>query len=58
MQSQQAIETFNQRVREKVESGMSRRRAIVAVVKQDPDLHREYLISTNPQCPSARAQLS
>lgn len=40
---------FNERVQEKMEkTGMNRRKAVMSVAKADPELHRAYLVATNP----------
>lgn len=42
-----AVATFDQRVRERMSSGVSRKPAIAAVARQDPVLHEAYLQEVN-----------
>jgi len=44
---QDPVATFNERVSSKVEAGASRREAVAAVAREDPDLHTRYLAASN-----------
>ena len=42
------IEAFNTAVSERITKGQSRQKAVLAVAKTDPDLHKAFLLATNP----------
>lgn len=44
-----ALADFNARVGEKMAAGLPRRKAVLAVAKADPELHRAFLEETNPK---------
>ena len=43
-----AIEQFDSAVREKVAHGATRERAVAAVTNESPELHKAFLLATNP----------
>lgn len=43
-----AVEEFDAQVREQMKLGLSRSKAIAAVCRRDPELHRAFLEATNP----------
>ena len=49
-----AITEFDKRVRAKVQAGMDRRRAVLAVAKADRALHAQYLAATQPNATQRR----
>lgn len=49
-----AIREWNSRLADKLASGLPRMRAVAAVVKENPDLHRAYLEAANAGRPSAQ----
>lgn len=49
-----AVERFDQLVRERMSAGVDRGRAILQIAKSDPDLHTQFLLGTNPKRASQR----
>jgi hypothetical protein len=49
-----AVEIFNMAVQKKMKKGLSRDRAVEAIARMNPELHKNFLLATNPQARSRR----
>jgi len=52
------VTLFNKAVQLKMTQGMSRRQAVAAVVRENPELHKAFLLATNRDRPGAISQLA
>ena len=53
MNHEQVIRAWNLAVQAKINEGMSKRQAVIAVGRAQPNLHKQFLIATNSHKPSA-----
>jgi hypothetical protein len=53
-----AVSEFDTAVRERMANGMERRAAVLAVCRQNPQLHQEFVASTNPNRPAVQSLIA
>jgi hypothetical protein len=51
---EEVIAEFNQTVRKKMKNGKTREDAIAAIARKQPDLHKQFLLATNPNAKARR----